>query len=213
MTAPDDKLTLAAADPTNAGWGDVNEVFAASPTDIDTVGGLWIAPFGTDLPTDVDEPLDDLFLNLGYVSADGVSVKIDSSTKPIEVWGGDEIGTLRDKFSIEYSMKLFQVLSPVVNAAIFGEGSVATQPATDIQGKRLKVLINNRIPKRCSLVLDSVYEDKMIRQVAQIAQLSSLGDFTFVHNEPLMFEPTWKVLKGRDGNHVTQYSDDGQFTV
>ena len=198
---------------TNAAWGDVNQVFAASPTDLDTVGGLWIAPFGTPLPTDVDEPLDDLFKNLGYVSADGVSVKIDSSTKAIEVWGGDEIGTLRDKFSVEYSMKLFQVLSPEVNAAIFGTDNVSTQPATATQGNRLKVIMNSRIPKRCSLVLDSVYEDKQVRQVAQIAQLSDLGDLTFVHNEPLMFEPTWKVLKGTDGNHVVQYSDDGMFVV
>jgi len=212
MTAPD-KLSFSAADPTNPGWGDVNELFAASPTDLTTVGGLWIAPYGTPLPSDVDEPLDDAFKNLGYVSADGVEVKVDSSTKPIEVWGGDEIGTLRDKFSISYSMKLFQVLSPAVNAAIFGAGNVSTQAATTDQGNRLRVIMNSKIPKRCSLVLDSVYEDKLVRQVAQIAQLSELGSLKFVHNEPLHFEPTWKVLKGTDGNHVVQYSDDGQFSV
>jgi hypothetical protein len=212
MTAPD-KLTFEKGATTNDGWGDINAVFAASPTDLNTVGGLWIAPFGTVLPEDVDEPLDAAFKNLGYVSADGVEVKIDSSTQPIEVWGGDEIGTLRDKFSITYSMKLFQVLSPEVNAAIFGADNVATQAATTEQGNRLKVIMNSKIPKRCSLVLDSVYEDKLVRQVAQIAQLSELGSLKFVHNEPLHFEPSWKVLKGTDGNHVVQYSDDGQFAV
>lgn len=195
--------------PTIPGWGDINKVFAASPTDLDTVGGLWIAPFGTPLPEDVDEPLDAKFKNMGYVSADGVEVKIDSSTKPIEVWGGDEIGSLRDKFAIEYSMQLFQVLSPEVNAAIFGEKNVSTQAATSTAGARLKVIMNAQIPKRCSLVLDSVYEDKMIRQVASIAQLSNLGSLKLVHNEPLAFEPTWRVFKGTDGNHVIQYSDDG----
>ena len=199
--------------PINPGWGDVSKVFAASPTDLTVVGGLWVAPFGTDLPEDVDEPLADEFLNLGYVGPEGVMVKIDSSTKPIEVWGGDEIGVLRDKFAIEYSMKLYQVLSPEVNAAIFGAGNVSTQAATTTQGNRLKVIMNSKIPKRCSLVLDSVYEDKMIRQVAQLAQLSDLGDIKFVHNEPLTFEPKWKVLKGTDGNHVVQYSDDGVLGV
>ena len=200
MTAPDT-------------WGDVSQVFAASPTDLATVGGLWIAPLGTVLPTDVDEPLDDLFRNLGYIGPEGVEVKIDSNTKPIEVWGGDEIGSLRDKFALEYSMKLYQVLSPEVNASIFGTANVSTQAATADQGNRLKVLINSKLPKRCSLVLDSFYEDKIIRQVAEIAQLSDLGSMKFVHNEPLMFEPSWKVLKGRDGNHVVQYSDDGVVTV
>lgn len=208
MTAPD-KLTFEKADATNDGWGDVTKVFAASPTDLNTVGGLWVAPFGTKLPTDVDEPLDDLFKNMGYISAEGVEISIDSTTKPIEVWGGDEIGTLREKFSIEYSMKLYQVLSPEVNAAIFGTDNVATQPATAAQGNRLRVILNSKLPKRACLVLDSVYEDKIIRQVASNAQLSGLGSMKFVHNEPLMFEPSWKVLKGVDGNHAIQYSDDG----
>lgn len=193
-------------------WGDVSKVFAASPTDLTTVGGLWVAPYGTPLPDDVDAVLDAAFKNLGYISADGVSIKVDSSTKPIEVWGGDEIGTLRDKYAIEYSMQLFQVLSPEVNAVIFGEDNVSTAVATASHGARMRVLLNSKLPTRCSLVLDSVYEDKIIRQVAEIAQLSDIGDIKMVHNEPLTFEPTFKVLRGTDGNHVIQYSDDGVVT-
>uniref|UniRef100_A0AAU8GP53 Major tail protein n=1 Tax=Mycobacterium phage Pharb TaxID=3136626 RepID=A0AAU8GP53_9VIRU len=196
-----------------ASWGDFTKVFAASPSDLETVGGLWFAPFGTPLPTDVDEPLDEAFRNLGFISVAGVTVKFDDQTKPIEVWGGDEIGELRDKFSIQYSMSLFQVLSPEVNAAIFGDGNVSTAAATEAHGARMKVMINSKLPKRCSLVLDSVYEDKMIRQVAQIAQKSGLADLKLVHNEPMAFEPTFKVLKGTDGNHVIQYSDDGVIAV
>src|ERR1700722_19902580 len=90
--------------------GDIDKVCAASPSDLKTAGGLWVAPSGAELPQDVDEPLDEEFQNFGYISADGVTIKIDGSTKPIEVWGGDEIGALRDKFSIDYSMSLFQVL-------------------------------------------------------------------------------------------------------
>lgn len=194
-------------------WGDVSKVFAASPSDLTTVGGLYIAPFGTELPDDVDAPLDAAFVNLGFISADGVSITIDSSTTPIEVWGGDEIGTLRDSYSIEYSMQLYQVLSPEVNAAIFGDENVSTQAATSTQGARMRVILNSRIPKRCSLVVDSFYEDKQIRQVAQIAQLSDLGDITLVHNEPMRLEPTFRVLKGTDGNHILQYSDDGVLSV
>lgn len=194
-------------------WGDVTKVFAASPSDLTTVGGLWVAPFGTELPDDVDAPLDEAFKNLGYISADGVSITIDSSTNPIEVWGGDEIGSLRDTYSIEYSMQLYQVLSPEVNAALFGEDNVSTADATDTLGARMRVLLNSKLPPRMSLVIDSFYENKAIRHVAQIAQLSDLGDITLVHNEALRLEPTWRVLRGTDGNHVIQYSDDGVVAV
>lgn len=190
--------------------GDIEQIFAASPSDLTTAGGLFIAPFGTELPEDVDEPLDPAFKNFGFVSDDGVSIKIDGSTQPIEVWGGDEIGALRDKFSIEYSMKLFQVLSPEISAALFGEDAVATAPASALQGNRMRVLMTNKLPPKCSLVLDAVFEDKLIRHVAEVAQLSDLGDITLVHNAPMAFEPTFRVFKGSNGVHVAQYSDDGQ---
>jgi len=194
-------------------WGDVSKVYAASPSDLTVVGGLYVAPFGTDLPEDVDEALDAAFVNLGFISADGVTITVDSSTNPIEVWGGEEIGTLRDTYAIEYSMQLYQVLSPEVNAAIFGTENVFTTAATATEGARMKLLLNSKLPERVSLVLDSFYENKSIRQVAQIAQLSDLGDITMVHNEAMMLEPTFKVLKGTDGNHIIQYSDDGVTSV
>lgn len=194
-------------------WGDVTKVFAASPSDLTTVGGLYVAPFGTTLPEDVDDELDEAFKNLGFISADGVSITIDSATNPIEVWGGDEIGSLRDTYSIEYSMQLYQVLSPEVNAALFGDDNVSTELATSTVGARMRVLMNSKLPPRMSLVIDSFYENKAIRHVAQIAQLSDLGDITLVHNEALRLEPTFRVLRGTDGNHVVQYSDDGVIAV
>src|SRR5690625_3187197 len=193
--------------------GDVTQIFAASPTNFTTVGGLYWAPFGTELPEDVDTQLDPGFKPLGYISADGVSVKFDSSTTPIEAWGGDEIDTLRDKFSIEYSCKLYQVLSPDVQRAVWGDDAVSTNPADAQNGNRMQVNIGSKLPERCSLVLDAFYGDKMIRQVAQIARRSELADLTLVHNDAMTLEPTFKVFKGTNGFDVVQYSDDGQVVT
>lgn len=190
--------------------GDYNQVFAATPSGLQTAGGLYVAPAGTPLPADVDEPLDAKFKSLGYVSSDGVTIAIDGSTTPIEVWSGERIGSLRDAFSIEYSMSLYQVLSPHVNAVIFGDGSVTTAAATAEHGNRMKVSISSRMPKIASLVLDAFFEDKMIRQVAELVQMSDIDDITLVHNEPMAFQPTFSVFRGSNGDHVVQYSDDGQ---
>lgn len=196
--------------PIPAPLGDYAHVFAATPSGLQTAGGLYVAPAGTMLPTDVDEPLDPLFKSLGYVSSDGVTISIDGSTTPIEVWSGERIGSLRDAFAIEYSMSLYQVLSPHVNAVIFGDGSVSTSPATIDQGNRMKVAISSRMPAMASLVLDAFFEDKAIRQVAELVQMSDIDDITLVHNEPMAFQPTFSVFRGANGDHVVQYSDDGQ---
>ena len=47
--------------------GDYSQVFAATPSGLQTAGGLYVAPYGTPLPDDVDEPLDAAFKSLGYV--------------------------------------------------------------------------------------------------------------------------------------------------
>jgi hypothetical protein len=190
--------------------GDYNQVFAATPSGLQTAGGLYVAPAGTPLPEDVDEPLNEAFKSLGYVSSDGVTIAIDGSTDPIEVWSGERIGALRSAFSIEYSMSLYQVLSPHVNAMIFGDGSVTTAAATAEHGNRMKVAIGSRMPKVASLILDAFFEDKMIRQVAELVQMSDIDDITLVHNEPMAFAPTFSVYRGSNGDHVVQYSDDGQ---
>lgn len=190
--------------------GDYSQVFAATPSGLQTAGGLYIAPAGTPVPDDVDEPLSAAFKSLGYVSSDGVTISIDGSTTPIEVWSGERIGSLRDAFAIEYSMSLYQVLSPHVNATIFGDGSVTTSAATVEHGNRMKVEISSRMPKMATLVLDAFFEDKSIRQVAELVQMSDIDDITLVHNEPMAFQPTFSVFRGTNGVHVTQYSDDGQ---
>lgn len=192
--------------------GDYSQVFAATPSGLQVAGGLYVAPWGTPLPTDVDEPLHEDFEagRFGYVSSDGVSIKIDGSTKPIEIWSGEEIGALRDKFAIQYSMGLYQVLSPHVNAMIFGDGNVSTAAATTEHGNRMRVAMNSRMPKRASLVLDAFFEDKSIRQVAEIVQMTDIDDIKLVHNAPMSFNPTFRAYRGTDGNHVVQYSDDGQ---
>lgn len=197
-------------------WGDLTELFAASPTGFAVAGGLWFRPYDATFDPEEDVDLDtDLraaqsgWTNLGYISADGVKTKVDDSTTPIEVWGGDEILQLRDKFGIELSVELFQSLSPAVNAAVFGDDMVSTKAATATAGKRLKVAITTAIPPLCTLLVESFYNDKHMRQVIPAAQRSSLDDLTLVHNKPLSLKPTWRTVRTPSGKHLIIHSDDG----
>lgn len=90
----------------------------------------------------MDEPLNAAFKSLGYVSSDGVTIAIDGSTTPIEVWSGERIGSLQTRSRSSAGMSLYQVLSPHVNAVIFGDGSVTTAAATAEHGNRMKVAID-----------------------------------------------------------------------
>lgn len=197
-------------------WGDLTDIFAASPTGFEVAGGFWFRPYDpsfnpeddVDLDTDLHDP-NEGWTNLGYVSADGVATKVDDNTSPIGVWGGDEIGQLRDKFGIEFTVELYQSLSPAVNAAVFGDEMVSTAVATAQHGKRMKVAITSAIPPLCTLLIESFYNDKHMRQVVPGAQRSGLDDLTLVHNKPLALKPTWRTVRNPSGKHLIIHTDDG----
>lgn len=198
-------------------WGDLTELFAASPTGFEVAGGLWFRAYSPDFnpmeDVDLDTDLHDAgsgWTNLGYISADGVQVKVDDNTSPIEVWSGDEIGQLRDKFGIEITAELYQFLSPKVQAAVWGADMVSTDVATSLHGKRMKVAITSAIPPRCTLLTESFYGDAFMRQIIPGAQRSGLEDLTLVHNKPLSLKPTWRTVRTPLGKHIIVHTDDGQ---
>lgn len=201
-------------------WGDNTKVFAASPAAFEVAGGFWVRPYDktfdasedVDLDTDL-HAVDSGWTNLGYVSADGVQVKVDDSTSPVEVWGGGEILQLRDKFGIEITAELYQALDPKVWAATIGEDWVSTAVATSTQGTRMKVEITPVIPGANTLLIESFFEDKYMRQVIPCAQRSSLDDLTLVHNKPMSLKPTWRTLRTPSGKHLIIHTDDGVKSV
>lgn len=198
-----------------AEWGDIEKIFAASPTGFEVAGGFWVRPYDKDFDASEDVDLDtDLanagWTNLGYVSADGVQVKIDDSTTPITVWGGGEIAQLRDKFGVEISAELYQALDPEVWAAVIGDEWVSTAAATGQHGARMKVEITPKIPGINTILVESFYGDKYIRQVIPGAQRSAFDDLTLVHNKPLSLKPTWRTVQTPSGKHLIIHTDDGQ---
>ena len=54
-----------------------------------TSGAIFRAPLGTTLPTDATSALDNAFVELGYVSDDGVVNANTPESEKSKAWGGD----------------------------------------------------------------------------------------------------------------------------
>ena len=74
-------------------------------------GAVFRAPLGTAIPTDARTPLAAAFKELGYVSSDGWSRKIDKAYETINAWGGDEVNKSRSEHSVGFSMTLIEDLN------------------------------------------------------------------------------------------------------
>lgn len=204
------------------GAGDINQLFAGSPTLPNVTGGVFIGPLGLELPPAADPFIDatthsNALKNVGYVSEDGVTGSEDRSINEVAAWGGEIIAYLQESFSVEWSMKLLQIMNPDIARLAYGDDNVAVTEATEAHGNLLAIKINkNMLPKK-TVWVDSFYADgdkvKRMRWVAPIAQVSEKGDFQTVHTDITGHELTLKLLPDAQGNNAYIYLDDGQVVA
>ena len=72
------------------------------------VGGVYIAPAGTTLPTDGTTALTGAYVNMGYISEDGYVQSIETDTEEIKAWGGDVVLTAQSSYKETHTVNFIE---------------------------------------------------------------------------------------------------------
>lgn len=90
------------------------------------VGGYaYRGEVGTTRPTTVSGGLDPAYVDLGYISDDGLSIKTDAGTDKIKDWNQDTIAVIQKQNEATLEVTFAQV-SAAAAKAIFGDDNVET---------------------------------------------------------------------------------------
>lgn len=174
----------------------VNNITSSNPGD----GGVFFrAPLGTILPESASEPLDPGFEDNGIVSADGVQQAITRDTEDVEGYGGDVVYTLQTSYGQEFTFTLYESTNLVTLRTTFGDQNVLET------AEGFKVLHNKTRLPRSSAVWDHDIDQGLKRQVAEQAQVISVGDIANVHTSVVGYELTVKLYPDSDGNLLAEY--------
>lgn len=84
---------------------DAMNVTAAKPN---KAGAVFNAALGTTLPTDTTTALDEAFVNLGFISEDGVTNTNSPSCEDVKAWGGDIVLSTQTEKKDEWKFKLIE---------------------------------------------------------------------------------------------------------
>ena len=95
-------------------------------------GGIYRAPKGTTLPTDATTALSDAFINLGYVSEDGVSNANDMDVSEIKAWGGVIVYRSLNSLNDQFSLALIESENVDVLKAVYGEANVTVDGSGNV---------------------------------------------------------------------------------
>ena len=165
-----------------------------------TAGGIYRAPADTELPTDATTALPAAFVNLGYVSEDGVTNSISSDSTEIKEWGGDTVDTVKTSQSDTFKWKLIEGMNVDVLKTVFGDDNV-----TETDGA-IKVDVKATDSTAAVYVIDMALKGgRLKRIVIPSGKITELGDIVYKPDDAVGYDLTIQANLGSDGATHHEY--------
>lgn len=174
---------------------------AVGKPNLQVSGGVLWAPTGSTRPTDPTTALDAVYVPLGYVGADGVTETAERSTENIFAWGGVKVRTVQTEYAGSLAFVLIESRRAAALRFVFGDSNVEQDPTSGV----ITVLRNEQPLPHGQLVIDMKDGDGARRLDAGYAQVTEVGDITYVDGESISYEVTVSVDPDDDGNTLVEY--------
>lgn len=151
-------------------------------------GAVYWAPSGTALPENASDGLSEAFVNLGYISEDGLTHSVAESSDTIRAWGKDIVMISQTEYSETFAINLLETVRPSVLQFIRGTGNVVT----NADGSIASGTTGEPLP-RGVVVIDTLQNNgaptprihRIVFGDCQIADRS--GDTTYNNQDPLTY--------------------------
>lgn len=177
---------------------DATKVTAGKPM----VGGAvhW-APAGTTPPTSATASLTDAYVDMGYISEDGVTNSNERESEEIKAWGGDTVLTTQTGKTDTFSLTFIESMNVEVLKRVFGEDNVSGDLETGITVK-----VNAKELVAGVWVIDMVLTEGYLKRIViPNGKISELGEISYTDSDVTGYESTITALPGADGDTHKEY--------
>ena len=166
-----------------------------------STGAVFVAPYGTVLPTNAHVALNAAFEGLGYVSEDGLVNSVETDTEEVNAWGGDLVLVGQTTFKETFTVNLIETAAEALKV-YYGEGNVVVEGNGSIT-----VTQSNEMLPNVSVVFDLVLTGGRIKRIvvpnAQIADRS--GEITYVDGEAITYPAMFVAYPDENGDTHKEY--------
>lgn len=159
-------------------------------------GAIYFAPLGTPLPTNASDSLSDAFVNLGYVTADGVTENTSEENNEIQAWGPETVMMSQTSYGKTMTFNLLETCRVAVLQFIYGKENVTVNEDGSMSwgdtGKQLP---------RGVLVVDTLQNNggdtpRVHRQVLGDAQfVDRSGDKVYNNSDAVSYPVSMRAYK------------------
>lgn len=159
------------------------------------------APMGTALPNDASTALSSAFLDLGFVSEDGIVETVDDTNEVLKEMGGAPVLDLKTATEVTYSITPLETNYDVM-VAMVGTDNV-TKDADD---NLASVTLNgSEAPSQVYVFDMRLRLGKLLRIVIPNGHVSEVGEVVYKAGEAMTPELTISCYPDSSGNYVYKY--------
>jgi hypothetical protein len=168
-------------------------------------GKVYVAPVGTAAPATLSAAWGTGWVDLGYISDDGLTEGSDQDRNEFYAWGADapvrtqitrNVTTFNMTF-IETKGDVLSVYYATPGSAMTSSGSGATQVLTFVQGQQVA-------PDVRALGIDIVDGARTFRFIIPRCEVSDKGDVNYAKEDLIGYELTFTALLASDGTVMTR---------
>ena len=163
-------------------------------------GAVFWAPLGSTLPTSASASLDAAFVDLGYVSEDGVVNNNSPESDTVKAWGGDTVLTLQTDRPDTFTLTLIEAMNADVLKTIYGTSNVIEAGGAIT----IKATADN-MPSG-AWVIDMVLKgNRAKRIVIPDGTISELGEISYKDDEAVGYQITITDVPDTNGVYHYEY--------
>lgn len=164
-------------------------------------GAVHWAPLGTTLPTSATAALNAAFVDLGYVSEDGLTNNNSPESDTVKAWGGDTVLSLQTDRPDTFALTLLEAMNSDVLKTIYGSSNVTA----DGDGNLTIKATAEEMPSG-SWVFDMILKGgRAKRIVVPNGTISELGDITYKDDEAVGYNITITDVPDTNGVYHYEY--------
>lgn len=164
-------------------------------------GAVHWAPLGTTLPTSATAALNAAFVDLGYVSEDGLTNNNSPESDTVKAWGGDTVLSLQTDRPDTFALTLLEAMNSDVLKTIYGSSNVTA----DGEGNLTIKATAEEMPSG-SWVFDMILKGgRAKRIVVPNGTISELGDITYKDDEAVGYNITITDVPDTNGVYHYEY--------
>lgn len=159
-------------------------------------GAIYFAPAGSTLPTDATTSLSGSYVNLGYVTEDGVVLNTAEESDTIKAWGPETVMVNQTDYTETVTFNLLETIRPAVLQYMRGSSNVQIGADGSIKSGTTGVQLPHGI-----IVVDTIQNNgsatpryhRIVYGDCQVSDRS--GDQSYNNSDPVTFPVTITAFK------------------